>query len=249
VAIYSTFLQRGYDSVLHDVCLQNLPVSFALDRGGLVGADGPTHHGVFDFSYLRHIPNLTLMAPRDEQALRRAMATALAADGPLAYRYPRGNGLGLALDGSYEPVPLGCGEKLREGGDGVIFAAGTTVTAAMAAAEQLAGEGIGMAVVDPRFLKPLDRELITSEARRCGVVVTVEENVLPGGFGSAVLELLAAEEVVARVLRLGLPDAFIEQGSQKELSARYGLDAAGIAGSVRHFLSLGKAGAALRGVR
>ncbi len=248
VAIYSTFLQRAYDSVLHDVCLQNLPVSFALDRGGLVGADGPTHHGVFDFSYLRHIPNITVMAPRDEQALRRAMATALVVDGPLAYRYPRGNGLGLTLDGPYEPVPVGCGEKLREGNDGVIFAAGTTVAAALAAAEELAVDGIEMTVVDPRFLKPLDRELIGGEARRYGVVVTVEENVLPGGFGSAVLELLADEGVAARVLRLGLPDAFIEQGSQKELYACYGLDAAGIARSIRPFLGLGKSGAAQRGV-
>jgi len=248
VAIYSTFLQRAYDSVLHDVCLQNLPVSFALDRGGLVGADGPTHHGVFDLSYLRHMPNLTIMAPRDELTLRRAMATALVVDGPLAYRYPRGNCLGLALDGPYEPVPLGRGEKLVDGNDGVIFAAGATVTAALAAAEQLAAAGIRLAVVDPRFLKPLDRELIAGEARRCGVVVTVEENVLAGGFGSAVLELLAGEGVAARVLRLGLPDVFVEQGSQEELHARYGLDAAGIAGSIRNFISLGNAGAALRGV-
>jgi 1-deoxy-D-xylulose-5-phosphate synthase len=246
VAIYSTFLQRGYDSVLHDVCLQNLPVSFALDRGGLVGADGPTHHGVFDFSYLRHIPNLTLMAPRDEQALRRAMATALVVDGPLAYRYPRGNGLGLALDGPYEALPLGSGEKLRDGSDGVILAAGTTVAAALAAAELLAAEGIGMAVVDPRFLKPLDRPLLTGEAGRCGMVVTVEENVLAGGFGSAVLELLAEARVAARVLRLGLPDAFIEQGSQEELHARYGLDAAGIAGQIRNFLGRSQAAAEVR---
>jgi len=248
VAIYSTFLQRGYDNIVHDVCLQNLPVSFALDRGGLVGSDGPTHHGVFDFSFLRHIPNLTVMVPRDELLLRRAMATALAADGPFAYRYPRGNGLGLALDGQYEPVPLGRGEKLRDGAAGVIIAAGTTAAAALAAAELLAEEGIMMAVVDPRFLKPLDRELITGEARRCGVVVTVEENVLQGGFGSAVLELLAEEGVAARVLRLGLPDSFIEQGTQEELHARYGLDAAGIAGSIRPFLGYDAAGSALRGV-
>ena len=249
VAIYSTFLQRGYDSVLHDVCLQNLPVSFALDRGGLVGADGPTHHGVFDYSYLRHIPNLTIMAPRDEQELRRAMATALVNEGPLAYRYPRGNGVGLPLDQPYEPIPVGCGEKLRDGKQGVIFAAGTTVAAALAAAEELAKEGVGLAVIDPRFLKPLDRNLIAAEARRCGVVVTVEENVLAGGFGSAVLELLAEEGIAVRVLRLGLPDVFIEQGSQEELLACYGLDAAGIAGSIRHFLGLDRAGAALREVR
>jgi 1-deoxy-D-xylulose-5-phosphate synthase len=236
VAVYSTFLQRGYDNVLHDVCLQNLPVAFALDRGGLVGADGPTHHGVFDLAYLRHIPNLTFMAPRDEVELRRAMATALAVDGPFAYRYPRGSGLGLSLDAPALPLPVGEGEKLRDGGDGVIFALGSTVAAALAAAETLEREGISLAVVDPRFLKPLDRKLLTGEAQRTGMVVTVEENVLPGGFGSAVLELLADEGLPARVLRLGLPDAFIEQGSQEELRARYGLDAAGLAGSIRAFL-------------
>jgi 1-deoxy-D-xylulose-5-phosphate synthase len=248
VAIYSTFLQRGYDSIVHDVCLQNLPVSFALDRAGLVGADGPTHHGVFDYTFLRHIPNLTIMVPRDEVELRRAMATALAADGPLAYRYPRGSGIGLALDGPFEPVPLGLGEKLRDGADGVIFAAGTTVAAALAAADQLAAEGIRMAVVDPRFLKPLDRELIAGESRRCGLIVTVEENVLQGGFGSAVLELLAEEGLSPRVLSIGLPDAFIEQGSQEELRARYGLDADGLAGSIRNFLRLRDTGTALAGV-
>lgn len=249
VAVYSTFLQRGYDNVLHDVCLQNLPVSFALDRGGLVGADGPTHHGVFDFSYLRHIPNLTIMAPRDEVELRRAMATALVADGPLAYRYPRGNGLGLALDSPCEPVPLGQGEKLRDGTDGVIFAAGTTVAAALAAAERLAAEGTRLAVVDPRFLKPLDRELITGEARRCALVITVEENVLAGGFGSAVLELLAEEGISCRVLRLGLPDAFVEQGSQNELHARYGLDADGIADRIRSCLGPAATDAVVGGMR
>jgi 1-deoxy-D-xylulose-5-phosphate synthase len=249
VAIYSTFLQRGYDSIVHDVCLQNLPVSFALDRGGLVGADGPTHHGVFDYTFLRHIPNLTIMVPRDEVELRRAMATALAADGPLAYRYPRGSGIGLALDGPFEPVPLGRGEKLRDGADGVIFAAGTTVAAALAAAEQLAAEGTRMAVVDPRFLKPLDRELIAEESRRCGLVVTVEENVRQGGFGSAVLELLAEEGLSPRVLSIGLPDAFIEQGSQEELRARYGLDAEGIAGQIRKFLTRRQAAAAVRQLR
>jgi 1-deoxy-D-xylulose-5-phosphate synthase len=187
--------------------------------------------------------------PRDEVELRRAMATALAADGPLAYRYPRGSGIGLALDGPFEPVPLGLGEKLRDGADGVIFAAGTTVAAALAAAEQLAAEGTRMAVVDPRFLKPLDRELIAEESRRCGLVVTVEENVRQGGFGSAVLELLAEEGLSPRVLSIGLPDAFIEQGSQEELRARYGLDAEGIAGQIRKFLTRRQAAAAVRQLR
>ncbi|PLX83115.1 MAG: 1-deoxy-D-xylulose-5-phosphate synthase [Desulfuromonas sp.] len=236
VAIYSTFLQRGYDNVLHDVCLQNLPVTFALDRGGLVGADGPTHHGVFDYSFLRHIPNLTFMVPRDEVQLRRAMATALGCEGPFAYRYPRGQGLGLPLEGSLEPVAVGTGEKMRNGSDGVIFALGSSVEPALEAAALLEDEGVSLAVVDPRFLKPLDRELLCGEARRTGVVITVEENVLQGGFGSAVLELLADEGLSPRLLRIGLPDAFVEQGSQGELRARYGLDAGGIARGIRTFL-------------
>ena len=233
VAIYSTFLQRAFDNVLHDVCLQNLPVTFALDRGGLVGSDGPTHHGVFDYSFLRPIPNLVFMAPRDEAVLRRAMATALEYNGPFAYRYPRGNGLGLLLEGAAEPLPVGIGEKLRDGEDGVIFAAGTTVAAAMEAALMLEEEGLFLTVIDPLFIKPLDRELIAGQTRRCGFVVTVEENVLQGGFGSAVMELLAEEELAPRMLMIGLPDRFVEQGSQSELRALYGLDAAGIAGRIR----------------
>ncbi|MFA5517009.1 MAG: 1-deoxy-D-xylulose-5-phosphate synthase [Desulfuromonadales bacterium] len=233
VAVYSTFLQRAYDNVLHDVCLQNLPVTFALDRAGLVGADGPTHHGVFDYSYLRHIPNLVFMAPRDENQLRRAMVTAQVADGPFAYRYPRGNALGLPLEKDPQPLAIGCGEKLRDGADGVIFALGTTVADALLAAEELQAEGLSLAVVDPRFLKPLDSELLLAEARRTGRVITVEENVLAGGFGSAVLELLAAAGLPLPCQCLGLPDSFVEQGSQEELRARYGIDAAGIARSIR----------------
>ena len=238
VAVYSTFLQRAYDSVLHDVCLQNLPVTFAMDRGGLVGADGPTHHGVFDYSYLRHMPNLTFVAPRDEVELRRAMATALAAEGPFAYRYPRGSGLGLDLEATAEPLPVGRGEKLREGSDGVIVAVGVCVHEALEAARILEAEGLSLAVLDGRFIKPLDRELICAEARRTGTVVTVEENVLQGGFGSAVLELLQEEGLAPRTLRIGLPDAFIEQGSQAELRAAHGLDAEGIAGQVLRFFGL-----------
>jgi 1-deoxy-D-xylulose-5-phosphate synthase len=234
VAIYSTFLQRAYDNVLHDVCLQNLPVSFALDRGGLVGADGPTHHGVFDFAYLRHLPNLVFMAPRDEEQLQRAMVTALHHEGPCAYRYPRGNGLGISLPAHLpEALPLGCGEKLCDGEDGVIVAVGSAVQQALAAARLLAAEGLQLAVVDPLFVKPLDRELLLEEAERTGLVVTLEDHVLQGGFGSAVLELLADAGLSPRVLRLGLPDAFIEQGSQEELRLRYGLDAEGIAASIR----------------
>jgi 1-deoxy-D-xylulose-5-phosphate synthase len=235
VSVYSTFLQRAYDSVVHDVCLQNLPVIFALDRGGLVGADGPTHHGVFDLSYLRPIPNLTFMIPRDEIELRRAMATALAAQGPFAFRYPRGNALGLPLTEPVEALPVGRGEKLKDGSDGVIFAAGVTVQEALQAAHLLDQEGISLAVIDPRFIKPLDRDLLTAEARRVGTVITIEENVLQGGFGSAILELMAEEGLTPRFLRIGLPDVFAEQGSQEELRALYGLDTAGITRLIRTF--------------
>lgn len=227
VAIYSTFLQRAYDSVVHDVCLQNLPVTFALDRGGLVGSDGPTHQGIFDLTYLRHIPNLTVMVPRNEIELQRAMVTAKDHPGPFAYRYPRGPVDGVTLPGPPEPVAIGRGEKLEEGNDGVIFAVGITVRPALLAADQLEKEGIRLAVVDPRFVKPLDRDLLCAEAARTGVVITVEENVLPGGFGSAVLELMEEEGLSPKLLRIGLPDTFIEQGSQKELRSRYGIDADG----------------------
>jgi 1-deoxy-D-xylulose-5-phosphate synthase len=237
VAIYSTFLQRAYDSVIHDVCLQNLPVIFAVDRGGLVGADGPTHHGVFDLSFLRPIPNLSVMAPRDEHELRRALVTALGHDGPFALRYPRGAGLGTDLAQPLEPLTIGRGEKLRDGGDGVLCAVGSGVTTALAAASLLADAGLELAVVDARFVKPLDAELLGSEAVRTARVVTLEENALQGGFGSAVLECLAERGINVPVLRLGLPDHFIEQGSQGELRQRYGLDAAGVAARVRAFVT------------
>jgi 1-deoxy-D-xylulose-5-phosphate synthase len=227
LAVYSTFLQRAYDNVLHDVCLQNLPVTFALDRGGLVGADGPTHHGVFDLSYLRHIPNLVFMIPRDENYLRHSLATALAYDGPFAFRYPRGSGTGVAPEEPCE-LTIGKAEKLRVGKDGVIFAVGALVEEALAAAEALVDEGLQVAVVDPVFLKPLDRDLLVAEATDNGPVFTLEENVLEGGFGSAVLEILCDAGVHVPVTRIGLPDKFVEQGSQSELRSRYGIDAAGV---------------------
>lgn len=234
VAIYSTFLQRAYDNVLHDVCLQNLPVTFAMDRGGLVGADGPTHHGVFDYSYLRHIPNLVFMVPRDEVVLQRTMATALQHDGPFAYRYPRGESVGLPQPTEITPAPIGRGEKLRDGKDGVIFAIGTMVGEALKAAEILAGDGLELAVVDAVFLKPLDRDLLLEEARRTGRVVTAEENVLQGGFGSAVLELFQQEQVDSvRTLCIGLPDEFVEQGTQQQLRQRHGIDAGSMAERIR----------------
>ena len=236
VAIYSTFLQRAYDSVLHDVCLQKLPVTFALDRGGLVGADGPTHHGVFDYSYLRPLPNLVFMVPRDENYLRHALVTAQGFDGPFAFRYPRGAGTGV-MEEAASALTIGKGDKLRDGKDCVIFALGTEVPEAMAAAELLEAEGLSVAVVDPVFLKPLDRELLVAEALRTGCVVTAEENVLRGGFGSAVLELFCDEGIHVPVRRIGLPDKFIEQGSQTELRERYGLHAGGIADTIRKTLA------------
>ncbi len=245
VAVYSTFLQRAYDGVLHDVCLQNLPVTFALDRAGLVGEDGPTHHGAFDLSYLRHIPGLVVMAPRDGTELRRAMMTALSQGGPFAFRYPRRNADRFVEDGLPKPVPIGRGEVLRDGGDGVIFALGTMVLPALAAAERLSARGIRFGVVDARFVKPLDRELLAELARTVGRIVTVEEHVLLGGFGSAVLEALEEDKLSPAVLRIGLPDRFIEHGSQTALYAAYGLTADGIARTVEAFCATGAADASL----
>jgi len=232
-AIYSTFLQRAYDSVLHDVCLQNLPVTFAIDRGGLVGADGPTHHGTFDLSFLRSIPNLVFVAPRDEAELRRAMVTALEYDGPFAYRYPRGNGIGAELEAEPKPLKIGKGELLRKGKDATIVAIGSSVQEALSAAESLKKDGHDVAVVDARFVKPLDEKLLLMQAEKTGLIVTVEENVLQGGFGTAVLELLEEKGSSARVDRIGLPDSFVEQGSQPELRKRYGIDAAGIVARIK----------------
>ncbi|TFH66084.1 MAG: 1-deoxy-D-xylulose-5-phosphate synthase [Candidatus Zixiibacteriota bacterium] len=236
VALYSTFLQRAYDNILHDVCLQNLPVTFALDRGGLVGADGPTHHGVFDLSYLRHLPNMVIMAPRNLDELRLAMVTALNHSGPFAYRYPRGEGQGMLTETPSAGLQIGQGEVLLDGNDGTILAVGSAVDEALSAARLLGAEGLKFAVVDARFIKPLDRSLILAEAERTGLLVTVEENVLPGGFGSAVLELLAEAGVSVPVWNVGLPDRFVEQGSQQELRARFAIDSAGIAKRIRENL-------------
>ena len=236
-AVYSSFLQRAYDQVFHDVCLQNLPVTFAIDRAGVVGSDGPTHHGLFDLSYLRHLPNMVVMAPKDENELQHMLKTAVEYDGPAALRYPRGNGYGVSLDQTYRALPLGKGEILRDGNDAAVLAVGSTVMPALDAAETLAAEGIGLAVVNVRFVKPLDRELILSLAQRCGALVTVEENALQGGFGTAVLEMLEEEGLTGvKVLRLGYPDRFVEQGEQHELRAIHGLDAPGIAARAREFV-------------
>ena len=236
-AVYSSFLQRAYDQVCHDVCLQNLPVTFAIDRSGVVGNDGPTHHGAFDLSYLRHIPNLTLMAPKDENELQHMLATAVNLGSPAAVRYPRGNGSGVALDQKYEIIPVGVAEMLREGTAAAILALGTMVHTALDAAKALDAEGIELAVVNARFVKPLDETMIIGLARKHGILITVEENALQGGFGSAVLELLEQHGIEGTlVLRLGYPDSYIPQGEQHELRAMLGLDSAGIAGSIKTFL-------------
>jgi 1-deoxy-D-xylulose-5-phosphate synthase len=236
LAVYSSFLQRAYDQVAHDVCLQNLPVTFAIDRAGVVGSDGPTHHGVFDLSYLRHLPNMVVMAPKDENELQHLLKTAIDHDGPAAVRYPRGNGYGVPLDQTLKALPVGKGELLRRGGSGAILAVGTMVQSALEAAELLAAEGIDLAVVNARFIKPLDRELILSLARPGGLLFTAEENVLQGGFGTAVLELLEEEGITGvRVVRFGYPDRFVEQGEQHELRALHGLDTAGMTNNIRQY--------------
>ena len=222
-AIYSTFAQRAYDQLLHDVCLQNLPVTLCLDRAGLVGDDGPTHHGVFDLSYLRMMPNMTVMAPKDENELRRMLITALSLDGPAALRYPRGTAAGVPLTDDVQPLPLGKGEILREGGDVCFLAVGSMTANALQAAELLAADSIAAEVINMRFVKPLDRELLLEAAGHVKLLVTVEENVLAGGFGSAVLECLADAGRTVPLLRLGIPDRFVSQGDRSLLWEECGL--------------------------
>ncbi|MHB8420512.1 MAG: 1-deoxy-D-xylulose-5-phosphate synthase [Myxococcales bacterium] len=236
-AIYSTFLQRAYDQVIHDVCLQKLPVTFALDRGGLVGADGATHQGIYDVAYLRAIPNLVLMAPSDENELRHMLHTALQSDGPAAVRFPRGSGTGIALDSHFLSLPLGKGRVVMGDparADVAIFALGAMVLPAKKAAEKLAAEGLRAAVVDPRFVKPLDEELVRDLASSARRVLTVEECLLAGGFGSAIFECLERAGMRGMELkRLGLPDENIEHGDPGKQRARLGLDEAGIAAAAR----------------
>lgn len=229
VAIYSTFLQRSYDQIINDVCLQDLPVIFAVDRAGIVGDDGKTHNGAFDISFLRSIPNLVVCAPKDENELQNMLHTAAAAGRPVAIRYPRGRGEGVPVQAEPAELPIGRGELLRDGGDMAIVAFGSTVYPCLEAAEQLAESGIDCAVVNARFAKPLDDELIVELAQNTGRVVTVEENVTAGGFGSAVLEALAREGAgPLRVECIGLPDAFIVHGPSELLRSRFDLDADGI---------------------
>lgn len=237
IALYSTFAQRAYDQLIHDVCLQNLPVTLCLDRAGLVGEDGPTHHGVFDLSYLRQMPNMCVMAPKDEEELRHMLATAIAIEGPAAVRYPRGAGLGVPLTDSLETLPVGKAEVLQEEGDIAFLAVGTMVEKAKEAAAILKEEGIEAAIVNMRFIKPLDTELLGEMARTKRLLITAEENVLAGGFGSAVAEYLADHGIEVPLLRFGIPDRFIEQGTRRELLSLCGLQPDEMAERIRERLS------------
>ena len=239
VAIYSTFLQRAYDQILHDVCLQKLPVVFAVDRAGIVGEDGPTHQGLFDFSYLRNIPGMIVMAPKDENELQHMLKTAVNCGAPAAVRYPRGKGLGVTLDEQIITLPIGRGELISEGSDLAIVAVGSTVHPSLAAAERLKAEGFSVGVLNARFVKPLDADLICKAAAGTGKILTVEENVLHGGFGSAVLELFAARGITGvKVKCLGIQDEFVEQGTQAELRRAHGIDEEAIIDAARQMLTV-----------
>lgn len=246
-AIYSTFLQRAFDQIVHDVALQKLPVVFCLDRAGLVGEDGPTHAGVFDIAYLKGIPNMILMAPKDENELQHMLATALQQDQPVAIRYPRGEGIGIPFDEEMTQLPIGVGEivmgDLEKTWDVAFVAIGSMVYPAQAAALKLEETGLRVGVVNARFAKPIDRKLLVAVAKRCQKIVTLEEHVLAGGFGESVLSILEDEKNAGNipqtaVQRIGLPDAFIEQGPQKRLRADVGLDPEGIFETVARFLGI-----------
>ncbi len=237
-AIYSTFLQRAFDQIIHDVALQNLPVRFALDRAGLVGADGPTHHGAFDLSYLRLIPNMVVMAPKDEAELVHMVYTAYKYDrGPIAFRYPRGSGYGVALPKTMHQIPIGSWETIKEGKDAYILAVGSMVYPALEASRELQEFGLEIGVVNARFIKPMDIATIKNLLKR-GIkrFVTIEENVLTGGFGAGVLELFESIGVNTSVLRLGLPDYFVEHGDRKILLSQIGLDLDGIINQIKDFI-------------
>lgn len=237
-AIYSTFMQRAYDSVLHDICMQNLHVTMCLDRAGLVGDDGFTHHGVFDYAYLRSMPKMTIMAPKDENELRHMLKTALDFNGPISVRYPRGSGLGVDISSPMEDLPIGKAEVLKDGFDLCFWAIGSMVKPALDAAELLAKEGISAGVVNMRFAKPLDTELLKAHAQRYGKIITLEEGVLAGGVGSAVLEYLNQEELLdkCRVFTLGIPDEFILHGDKALLFKDIGLDTPAIAAKAADFV-------------
>ena len=233
-AIYSTFLQRAFDQIVHDVCLQNLPVVFCMDRGGLSGDDGPTHHGLFDISYLRSIPNLIHMVPRDEDTLADMMYTAMLHEGPSAIRYPRGTGPASTVKGQPTALEIGKAEVLEEGTDVAVLALGAMLAEGKRLVAMLEQQGLSAALIDPRFAKPIDRECVAEYAERCGLLITLEDHVLAGGFGSAVLECVNELGLATPVVRVGWPDAFIEHGKVDDLRAKYGLTAeAALAQGVR----------------
>ena len=237
VAVYSSFMQRAFDQVEHDICLQKLPVVIAMDRAGLVGADGPTHHGSFDYSFMRMIPHMNVMAPADENELQHMLKTAIAMNAPVSIRYPRGAGVGVPLDERLETLPVGKGVRMRDGKDVTLLAVGNRVHPALAAADILEKEGVSVGVVNMRWIKPLDKDLLKQAAEKTTRLVTVEDNVIQGGFGSAVLEALSEMRLTSTsVLRIGHPDKFIQHGTQDELYADIGLDAPGIAKSVAQWL-------------
>ncbi len=236
-AIYSTFLQRSYDQILHDVCLQNLPVVFMLDRAGIVGEDGPTHHGLFDISYLRPMPNLIFMAPKDENELGHMIYAALSLSQPVAIRYPRGKGLGVPLDQEVKEIPIGKSEIIKQGDDAAIFAIGSTVYPAIEASEMLEKEGIKCSVINSRFIKPIDKDCVLKFLDKTKHIITVEENVIQGGFGSAILEEIQDHDKDLNVINLGIPDTFVEHGPQNVLRAKYQIDAQGIYNAVKKMLS------------
>ena len=242
VAVYSTFMQRAFDSVLHDICMQNLPVVLGLDRAGLVGDDGYTHHGVFDYSYLRLMPQMTIMAPKDENELRHMLATAVNFNGPIALRYPRGSGLGVEITEPLHPLPIGKAEEIKTGSDVCLWAVGSMVDEAVKAAEALAEQGISAGVVNMRFVKPLDTELLVKTALQCKNIVTLEEGTVEGGAGSAVLEELNDNGLVGKVkvLNLGIPDKYIPHGDKKLLMRDIGLDQDCIVKRIAEFLKDGE---------
>ena len=236
-AIYSTFLQRGFDPIVHDVCLQKLPVLFCMDRAGLSGDDGPTHHGLFDIAYLRGIPEMVLMAPKDEDELADMMKTALELPGPSAIRYPRGVVAGVVCKAAPESIPVGKAEVLKDGSDVAILGLGPTISLARELATRLERDGYSAAVINPRFVKPLDHELLADYGRRVAAFVTFEDHVKMGGFGSAVAEALQELGCAVPVVRIGWPDRFIEHGKVDELRARYGLSVDEAQAQVLPFLS------------
>ncbi len=240
VAIYSTFLQRAYDQILHDVCLESLPVVLALDRGGIVGEDGATHHGLFDLCYLRSLPNMVLMAPKDENELRRMLFTALSHNGPSAVRYPRGIGVGVELDKDLKLLPIGKAEVLTEGSDILILAIGRSVCDALEAEARLRKKGIFSTVVNARFVKPLDVALFSELAVKIPRIITVEENMRQGGFGSAILECLSDEKISFRIKRIGVADTFVEHGPQKLLRQKYHIDSTAIINAAEKLIANGQ---------